>query len=424
MHIKNQTFSTGTVRDQALLVGSEENSLNELQELTLTAGGSVEGIITHRLDNLNAAHYVGKGKLEELKSAVETLDVNLVIFDCELSSAQLSNLEEILDIKIIDRTQLILDIFSLHADTRESKLQVEKAQLEYMLSRLTGKGTELSRLGGGIGTRGPGETKLETDRRRINDRIHRLKKELKDISRTRNVQRQEREDPMIALAGYTNAGKSTLLNQITRADKPVADQLFATLDSTLRRFKLPGGKQAIITDTVGFIRNLPHQLIASFRATLEEIRQADIILHLIDSSQENVEERIQIVKDVLKDLDVKNKTTILVFNKIDLLSENRRSFLTSSYPEAHFISARQGEGIESLMLSLEKIIYSQLVKVSGILPYEQAGLIEVIHRRGSVENEEYSREGILIKALVPEDIASRLENQFIEQKKKQKKPLR
>ncbi len=423
MHIKNQTFSTDTARDQALLVGSEKNSLNELQELTLTAGGSVEGIITHRLDNLNAAHYLGKGKLEEVKRTVETLDVNLVIFDCELSPAQLRNLEEILDIKIIDRTQLILDIFSLHADTRESKLQVEKAQLEYMLSRLAGKGTELSRLGGGIGTRGPGETKLETDRRRINERIHRLKEELKDISRTRHVQRQERQDPMIALAGYTNAGKSTLLNQLTKADKPVADQLFATLDSTLRRFKLPGGKQAIITDTVGFIRNLPHQLIASFRATLEEIRQADIILHLIDSSQDNIEERIQIVKDVLQDIEVKSKTSLLVFNKIDLLSENKRNFLESSYPEAYFISARQGRGIEALLLKLEEIIYNQLVEVSGILPYDQAGLIEVIHQRGSVENEEYSQEGILIEALVPGDIASRLENLLRKQEKKEKKPL-
>ncbi len=412
MPIKGKTITTESIKEQVLLVGSQKTSLSELQQLTITAGGSVEGVITHRDDNLNAAYYIGMGKLADLKNAVNELAVNLVIFDCELTPAQLRNLEEALAVRVIDRTQLILDIFSMHANTKESKLQVEKAQLEYMLSRLTGRGEELSRLAGGIGTRGPGETKLETDRRRINERIHRLKKDLENISKTRSVQRKKRTDPLIALAGYTNAGKSTLLNQLTEADKLVADQLFATLDSTLRQFELPSGKKAIITDTVGFIRNLPHQLVASFRATLEEIRQADIILQVIDSSQNNIEEKIAIVKKVLKDIEVKNKTNLLVFNKIDLVTENKLDFLKSSYPEAYFISAQENIGITPLLLRIEDLIHQQLEEVIGLLPYDNAGLIEVIHEKGVMKSEEYTSEGIKLKALVPENLASQLKKIF------------
>ncbi len=362
---------------------------------------------THNPDSKDPAYYIGRGKLAEIKDTIENSDINLVIIDGELSPAQHRNLEEDLETRVIDRTQLILDIFSIHARTKESKLQVEKAQLEYLFSRLTGKGEELSRLGAGIGTRGPGETKLETDRRRINDRIHRLKKELEEISRTREIQRQDRQDPIIALAGYTNAGKSTLLNQITNEDNMVADQLFATLDSTLHRFTLPGGKKAIITDTVGFIKNLPHQLIASFRATLEEITAADIILHIADGSNHNLENRIDVVEDVLNDLDADPHEKMLVINKIDKLPREKLDVLQMNYPDACFISALEGKGVEKLLGNINKSINERLIHISSTIPYERAGLIEEIHNRGQVEEEEYCQKGIAISALVPRDIASK-----------------
>ncbi len=389
-------------------MGNRENSLEELAELTRTAGGEIAKKTTHRPDNIDPAYLIGRGKLREIKEILSNNNkINLVIIDGELSPAQHRNLEEELETRVIDRTQLILDIFSLHARTKESKLQVEKAQLEYLFSRLTGKGEELSRLGAGIGTRGPGETKLETDRRRISKRIHRLKNELEEISRTREVQRQDRQDPIIALAGYTNAGKSTLLNQITEEDNLVADQLFATLDSTLHQFNLPSGKRAIITDTVGFIRNLPHQLIASFRATLEEITRADIILHVIDGSIKDLDNRIKIVEDVLNDLDASPEEKIIIINKIDKLPQERVDILQSHYPQACFISAKTGEGVDELLNLLNTTINNTLTRISHTIPYKEAGLVEKIHNRGQVEEEDYCQEGISITALVPEDIAKK-----------------
>ena len=335
-------------------------------------------------------------------------EINLVIFDCELTPAQLRNLEEELEVRVIDRTQLILDIFSLHAKTKESKLQVEKAQLEYMLSRLTGKGEEMSRLAGGIGTRGPGESKLETDRRRINKRIHKLKQELENIKKTRDVQRQFRDDPMIALAGYTNAGKSTLLNQLTDADKLVADQLFATLDSTMRSFKLPGGKSAIISDTVGFIKDLPHSLIASFRATLEEINQSDIIIHLVDSSTEDIDKNMKTVDNVLDDITEKEKEQILVFNKIDLLKPDKKQFLKNCYPDSTFISAKTGKNIDILLERIQEIVYKDFKTIAGVISYEDANLIEELHNNGEVEKEEYIQDGIYIKAYAPKSLTDKI----------------
>ncbi|SDL94550.1 GTP-binding protein HflX [Halarsenatibacter silvermanii] len=405
--IKDRFFSTAVPREKVLLVGNRKNSLEELAELTRTAGGEVEKKTTHSPDNVNPAFYIGRGKLFEVKAELENSSINLVIIDGKLSPAQHRNLEEELETRVIDRNQLILDIFSLHARTKESKLQVEKAQLEYLFSRLTGKGEEMSRLAGGIGTRGPGETKLETDRRRISDRIHRLKQELKDISRTREVQRQDREDPVIALTGYTNAGKSTLLNQITGGDNMVADQLFATLDSTLHKFNLPSGKRAIITDTVGFIRNLPHQLIASFRATLEEITRADIILHIVDGSTEGVDQRINVVEDVLNDLEADPHEEFLIINKIDKISGNKLENLKTRHPDACFISARTGDSVDELLELINSSINQRLSRVSSTIPYNQAGLVEKIHNRGQVEEEEYSQEGISITALVPEDLAKK-----------------
>lgn len=318
------------------------------------------------------------------------------------------NLEEELEVRLIDRTQLILDIFSLHAKTKESKLQVEKAQLEYMLSRLKGKGEEMSRLAGGIGTRGPGESKLETDRRRINKRIHRLKNELEEIKKTRDVQRQNRKDPIIALAGYTNAGKSTLLNQITNADKLVADQLFATLDSTMRSFELPGGKSAIISDTVGFLKDLPHSLIASFRATLEEINQSDIIIHLVDSSTEDISKKMGTVNNVLAEITDEEKEQVLVFNKIDLLEPEKEQFLKNCHPDAIFISAETGKNIDVLLEKLQEIIYKEFKTVAGVISYENANLIEKLHNNGEVEKEEYIQDGIYIKAYAPKSLAEKI----------------
>lgn len=394
--------------DRVLLVGENSENIEELKELTLTAGGNIEGYIKYRKDNVNPAHYIGTGKLNQIKDFVSTKNINLIIFDCELTPAQLRNLEEEFETRVIDRTQLILDIFSLHAKTKESKLQVEKAQLEYMLSRLTGKGEEMSRLAGGIGTRGPGESKLETDRRRINKRIHRLKNELEEIKKTRNVQRQDRNDPIIALAGYTNAGKSTLLNQLTDADKLVADQLFATLDSTMRNFKLPGGKSAIISDTVGFIRDLPHGLIASFRATLEEINQADIIIHLVDSSSDDIDKKMNTVDNVLDDITEEDKEEILVFNKIDLLNPEKEQFLRSCYPDAIFISAKTDKNIDDLLEKIQEIVYKDFKTIAGVIGYEDANLIEKLHNNGEVEKEEYIQDGIYIKAYAPKSLAEKI----------------
>ncbi|MBF8435907.1 GTPase HflX [Halanaerobiaceae bacterium Z-7014] len=408
INIKKDHFSTGITEDQVLLVGEKNENIEELKELTLTAGGNIKGYIKYRKDNVNPAHYVGTGKLNQIKNFVLNQNINLIIFDCELTPAQLRNLEEELEIRVIDRTQLILDIFSLHAKTKESKLQVEKAQLEYMLSRLTGKGEEMSRLAGGIGTRGPGESKLETDRRRINKRIHRLKNELEEIKKTRDVQRQDRKDPIIALAGYTNAGKSTLLNQLTEADKLVADQLFATLDSTMRNFELPGGKSAIISDTVGFIRDLPHGLIASFRATLEEINQADIIIHLVDGSSDDIDKKMNTVKNVLADITEEEKEEILVFNKIDLLNAEKEQFLRSCYPDAIFISAKTGKNINDLLEKIQEIVYRDFKTIAGVIGYEDANLIEKLHNNGEVEKEEYIQEGIYIKAYAPKSLAEKI----------------
>ncbi|MGM0419858.1 MAG: GTPase HflX [Bacillota bacterium] len=412
MLINNNSFTTKPGTERVLLAGSSNVSLDELKELTLTAGGEIAGIVKYREDKINPAYYIGSGKLEEIKSIVAMNEIDLVIFDCELSPAQIRNLEEALETRVIDRTQLILDIFSLHASTKESKLQVEKAQLEYLLSRLTGRGEEMSRLAGGIGTRGPGETKLETDRRRINKRIHKLEKELEEIKKVRNVQRQERKDPIIALTGYTNAGKSTLLNQITGADRYVANQLFATLDSTLRSFELPGGKPAIITDTVGFIHDLPHHLVASFRATLEEINQSDLIIHLVDASQENIERHIRTVNKVLKDILEEEKDKIMVFNKIDLIDQQARQFLQNCYPDALFISALTGENISELLNVIEDIVYANLVDIAGKISYDNAHLIEKLHNYGEVKKEEYRQDGIYLEASAPKALAAKITTKF------------
>lgn len=389
-------------------MGREKDSVNELAKLAKTADVDIMGKIRHNTDNISPALYIGTGKVEELKTFLQNTDANLVIFDNELTPAQHSNLENELNYEVMDRAQLILNIFDRHAHTKESKLQVEKARLEYMLPRLTGKGKQLSRLGGGIGTRGPGETKLEVDRRRISKRIHRLKKELEDIKKNREVQRKDRKDPIVALVGYTNAGKSTLLNRLTGADNEVADKLFATLDSTLRKMKLPNGRDTILTDTVGFIRNLPHQLVASFQATLEEIKKADIILHVIDASDERAEKHIEVANEVMKDLDVMQKERIIVFNKIDIADDDRLNKLSFQYPNHVLISALEDTGINRLIEKITDIIDKDMVILKLKLPYDKAHWVEKIHNNGDVLKEGYHNNYIKLKAKIPKSMAKRL----------------
>ncbi len=324
------------------------DSLNELESLCRTAGAEVVGRTLQRRDRINPAFFIGKGKAEELRKIADELNIDLFVFDDELSPAQVRNLEEVTGRKIIDRTELILDIFAQHAKTRAAKIEVELTQLKYRLTRLTGKGIELSRLGGGIGTRGPGEKKLEVDRRKIKERIRTLQKKLKDIERQREIQSKRRKEvKRIAIVGYTNAGKTTLMNRLTHSNLYTDDKLFATLDATTRRLILPDGIKAVITDTIGFIRRLPHGLISSFHSTLQEAIEADLRLHVIDASHPRVELQIMAGNEILEALGVADKPTLYVFNKIDKDRENV-PYLKRNYPDAVFVSALTGEGIDEL----------------------------------------------------------------------------
>ena len=392
--IKNQ-------QEKAILIGKVKSSVEELNKLAKTAQIQVLGKLLHSRKKIDAAYYIGSGKLKELKNTVEHTSANLIIFDHELTPAQHRNLEEDLETNVMDRTQLILNIFSQHAHTKESKLQVEKAQLEYLLPRLTGKGEELSRLAGGIGTRGPGESKLETDRRRISKRIHNLEEKLNKVKKNREIQRKERNDPLVALVGYTNAGKSTLMNLLTGSNNEVANKLFATLDSTLRNMQLPNGREIILTDTVGFIDNLPHQLVASFRATLEEIKKADLILHVVDSNNPQAEKHIKVTNDVLKDMEVDDIEKLIVFNKIDKCQNGDLKSLELQYPDHLSISSLTGEGKDKLLEKIKSILEKSLVKVNLKLPYNKANWIEKIHNKGQVIEESYSKNNIYIKAKIP-----------------------
>lgn len=309
-----------------------------------------------------------------------------------------------------------MDIFALHAQSKESKIQVELAQLEYLLPRLVGRGEELSRLAGGIGTRGPGETKLEVDRRRIEKKIHRLKEKLKDIKGDREVQRKSRKDPIISLVGYTNAGKTTILNFLTGDDSLVEDQLFATLDSRARSYELPNGKNVIITDTVGFIKNLPHQLIASFRSTLEEITEADLILHIIDASDEEVTQKINVVEKELIELGIQDKPIQKVFNKIDLIDSRTKKDLEIQYPEAIFISAEENINTKRLRNKLCDFVEKSMNRYTLEIPYDDANIIETLHNRGIVEKEKYKNEFIFMDAFIPNDLSKKLEKYIVKNK--------
>ena len=378
-------------------------SLLELEELTRTAGAVTVGSVMQSRESVHPATYLGKGKLEELKEMIYNLDATGVICDDELTPAQLNNLERELECKVMDRTMVILDIFAGRARTSEGKIQVELAQLKYRAARLVGMRASLSRLGGGIGTRGPGEKKLEMDRRLIHQRIGQLKEQLEEVQRHRTLIRTQRDKSrtkVAAIVGYTNAGKSTLLNALTGAGVLEEDQLFATLDPTTRVLDLPGKLQILLTDTVGFIRKLPHHLIEAFKSTLEEAKYADIILHVVDASNPRKETHMYVVYDTLKQLGVENKKVITLFNKQDLCldKEQLRDFQADHVLN---ISARTGEGLEKVKEILEQTLREDQVYIERLYPYEQAGKISVIRKHGQVLQEEYLPEGISVKAYIP-----------------------
>ena len=387
-----------------------KESLDELEELADTAGAvTVDKIIQNR-ERVHPGTYLGKGKIEEVRERVWELGATGVICDDELSPAQLRNLENALDTKVMDRTMVILDIFAAHAVTSEGKIQVELAQLKYRAARLVGLRNSLSRLGGGIGTRGPGEKKLEVDRRLIHDRIGHLKAELEEVKRHREVSRKQRDRNYTlsaAIVGYTNAGKSTLLNKLTGAGILAEDKLFATLDPTTRGMELPSGQQILLTDTVGFIRKLPHHLIEAFRSTLEEARYSDIILHVVDCSNPQMDAQIHIVYETLRKLEITDKTVVTVFNKIDRLEhEVILKDLQSDYQVR--VSAKTGGGLNELTEILETILRSRKIFLEKLYPYKDAGKIQTIRRYGQLLSEEYRDDGIMVTAYVPTELYSGL----------------
>lgn len=387
-----------------------EESVDELMELVDTAGAITVGRIIQNRESIHPGTYVGKGKIEEIRLLIEQLGATGIICDDELSPAQLRNLEDALQAKVMDRTMIILDIFAQHASTREGKIQVELAQLKYRSTRLIGMRNSLSRLGGGIGTRGPGEKKLEIDRRLIKDRIAQLNRELDDIKKNREVARSLRMKnpiPVVAIVGYTNAGKSTLLNRLTEADVLEANMLFATLDPTTRNLSLESGQQVLLTDTVGFIRKLPHHLIDAFRSTLEEAKYADIIIHVVDASNSQAYKQMHIVYETLKKLQVTDKTVITVFNKQDLVQEEE-PMKDLKADKTVKISAKQGVGVVELLYLIEEVLREAKVLLEHTFSYQDAGSIQLIRKYGQLLEEEYQEGGIFVKAYVPKDIANQL----------------
>ncbi|MDQ3986644.1 MAG: GTPase HflX [Actinomycetota bacterium] len=407
-------------RERAVLVGrlaggrdAEESewSLDELHALADTAGAEAVDRVVQRRDSPDAATYLGRGKAKEIVGTANALDADLLIFDDELTPAQGRNLEEIAGVnplaerglKIVDRTGLILDIFAQHARSAEGKLQVELAQLNYRLPRLRGWGDVMSRLGGGIGTRGPGETQLESERRAILRRIQRVKKDLEDLERTRRLKRRRRTRSgaqVVALVGYTNAGKSTLLKRLTDAGVLIEDRLFSTLDPITRRLELPFGQDVLLTDTVGFVRKLPHQLVEAFHSTLEEVGEASMLLHVVDASRD-AERQIAAVDSVLKEIGVTGRATVLALNKIDLLSEPEIDKVAGRFPDAVLLSAQTGEGIDSLLEKLAEELSRLRVEVALEIPFDRGEVVTKVHEDGDVLEEDYSERGTNLRARVP-----------------------
>ncbi len=411
-----ELYEIKDVEDRVILLavdtGGEDagQCLDELEELVKTAGGAVLGRVIQNREQIHPGTYFGKGKIDEVKELLWETEADGVVCDDELSPAQLKNLEEALDCKVMDRTMVILDIFAARAATREGKLQVELAQLRYRAARLVGLRSSLSRLGGGIGTRGPGESKLEIDRRRIHERISVLREELKDVERHRQVQRQQRDrghTTGAAIVGYTNAGKSTLLNYLTDAGILAEDKLFATLDPTTRSLRLPDGQQILLTDTVGFIRKLPHHLIEAFKSTLEEAKYNDIILHVVDCTNPQMEMQMHIVYETLRQLGVTDKVIVTVFNKTDRLDHE---VILKDLQADHQvkISAKTGDGIQDLLEALERILRERKVYLEKVYSYSEAGRIQEIRKFGELLEEEYTETGIRVRAYVPAELFGRL----------------
>ena len=396
--------------DHAARFGADE-SLAELHELTLSAGAQVVGEVLQRRDRLDPATLIGKGKVEEVVGAAASTNADVVIFDHELSPSQLRNLEREINARVIDRTQLILDIFARHARTREGQLQVELAQLKYMLPRLTGRGVEMSQLGGGIGTRGPGETKLETDRRKINRRISHLEEQLENVRRVRRQQRSRRESvpvATVALVGYTNAGKSTLFNALTKADVYASSKMFATLDPTVRKVTLPSKRTVTLSDTVGFIRNLPHTLVSAFRATLEEVQRASLILHVSDATSPNRAEQDAQVEIVLKELEAQDKPRLHVFNKLDLVPEDQRG----GYPntdETLYVSAKEGLRLDALLDRIDTALTEDAPeRVKLAIPQSEGKLLSLLESRSRIFSREYRDGYVDLEVQAPESVVRRV----------------
>ena len=384
-------------------------SLEELGDLVKTAGAQVVGKVIQNREAMHPGTYVGKGKIEEIKELLWELGATGIVCDDELSPAQMNNLTEMLETKVMDRTLVILDIFAGRASTSEGKIQVELAQLRYRQSQLTGAGRALSRLGGGIGTRG-GEKKLEIDRRLIRDRISQLNRELKDVKRHRELTREQRKRnnvPVVAIVGYTNAGKSTLLNTLTDAGVLEEDQLFATLDPTTRSLKLPSGQEILLTDTVGFIRKLPHHLIDAFRSTLEEAKYADLILHVVDASNPQMDEQMFVVYETLQRLEVMNKPVITAFNKMDRVGEPLlvRDFQADKIVQ---ISAKTGENLETLFAAIEDKLREDKIYIERVFPYAESSKVQLIRKYGELLLEEFKEDGVHVEAYVPQEIYGRL----------------
>lgn len=383
-----------------------EESLDELEELAKTAGAETAARVIQIRETPHPATYIGKGKIDEVNALLYGTDATGVICDDELSPAQIGNLERMLDTKVMDRTLLILDIFAGRAYTKEGNIQVELAQLKYRASKLTGQGTALSRLGGGIGTRGPGEKKLEMDRRLIRRRISHLKAELRDVIRHREVQRKQRQRnhvPVICIVGYTNAGKSTLLNYLTNAGVLEENQLFATLDPTTKSLELGSGQTVLLTDTVGFIRKLPHHLVDAFRSTLEEAKYSDLIFHVVDASNPQKEKHMEVVYETLKQLGAVGSDVITVFNKMDLVEHD----MVLKDPKAQMtvkISARTGEGVDELLSEAEELLQRKKLYIEKLYPYSEAGKIQMIRSYGQLVKEEYREDGIYVEAYIPKEI--------------------
>jgi GTP-binding protein HflX len=400
-------------------VEEAENSLRELAALAETAGAQVLDALLQRRDQPDPASYLGKGKAQELRAVVAACGADTVIADTELAPSQRRNLEDIVKVKVVDRTAIILDIFAQHAKSREGKAQVELAQLEYLLPRLRGWGESMSRQAGGqvgggvgIGSRGPGETKIELDRRRINTRMAKLRKQIKEMAPARDTKRASRSKnqvPSVAIAGYTNAGKSSLLNRITSAGVLVENALFATLDPTVRRTETSDGREYTLSDTVGFVRNLPHQLVEAFRSTIEEISQSDLVVHVVDASHPDPASQIQTVRDVLSEVEATDIKELVVFNKCDLIDETEKLALRGMEPGCLLVSATTGEGMAELLQAIESLLPKPEVFMKVLLPYSRGDLVSRIHSEGKVSKLEHRESGTYIETLVKPGLASELE---------------